>query len=290
MHLEDALRQGRLLLEESSVPSPRIAAEVLLMYALSCERSHLYAHPERELSDSERVHYARYLRERMSGKPTQYITGRQEFWSMEFRVTPAVLIPRPETEHVVERAVELGRQLAATSQTMDRPVVVDVGTGSGCIAVAVAAELPRARVIATDISAAALALAAENAARLGVPRVSFCRCDLLAAVATGSAELVLSNPPYVPQDQAAGLQREIRNFEPQQALLAGPEGTEIYAALVPEAARVLRPGGWAVFELGYNMADRVRRLFGPGWQDVEFRPDLAGIPRVISARRIPVER
>ncbi len=281
MLLADVLRQGLRLLEEASVPSARIAAEVLLMHALRRDRAYIYAHPEHQLSNSERVHYARYLRERMSGKPTQYITGRQEFWGIEFRVTPAVMIPRPETEHVVERAVELGRAI----ERPEPPVVLDAGTGSGCIAIAVALELPRARVIATDFSAEALAVAAENAGRLGARRMHFCRADWLSAVASNSADLVLSNPPYVPESEAAGLQREVRGFEPPQALFAGDDGLRSYTTLVPEAARVLRPGGWLVFELSYNMADRVRSLLGPEWDQVELRPDLAGIPRVISARR-----
>ena len=281
MRLGEALQQGRRLLEESAVPSPRIAAEVLLMHTLRCDRAHLYAHPERQLTDSERVHYARYLRERMSGKPTQYITGHQEFWGMEFRVTPAVLIPRPETEHVVERAVELG----PTIESERPPVVVEAGTGSGCMAVAVAIELPRARVIATDASAAALAVAASNASRLGARQVQFCRCDWLSAIGAAAADLVLSNPPYIPLGQAATLQREVRDFEPRHAVFAGPEGLEIYAALLPEAARILRPGGWAVFELGYNMADAVRSLLGAEWDEVQFQRDLAQNLRVISARR-----
>ena len=281
MRLEAALRQGLQLLEESAVPSSRIAAEVLLMHALGCERVHLYAHPERELSDSERVHYARYLRERMSGKPTQYITGHQEFWGMDFRVSPAVMIPRPETEHLVERVVELGR----TMESERPPVVVDAGTGSGCIAVAVAVELPRARVVATDASGAALAVAAGNASRLSARQVRFCRCDWLSAVGAAVADLVLSNPPYIPLNQAEALQREVRDFEPRQAVLAGPEGLEIYATLLPEAARVLRPGGWAVFELGYNMADAVRSLLSAEWDQMQFHRDLAGNLRVISARR-----
>ena len=281
MRLGEALRQGVGLLEESAVPSPRIAVEVLLMQALGCDRAYLYAHPERELSDSERVHYARYLRERMNGKPTQYITGRQEFWGMDFRVTPAVMIPRPETEHVVERSVELGRAIESERP----PVVVDVGTGSGCIAIAVAVELPRARVIATDASPAALAVAAGNASRLGARQVQFCRCDWLSAIGTAAADLVLSNPPYIPLGQAAALQREIRDFEPSQAWFAGPEGLEIYTTLIPEAARVLRTGGWAVLELGYNMADAVRSLLGAEWDEVQFQRDLAGNLRVICARR-----
>jgi len=281
MLLADVLRQGLHLLEEASVPSARIAAEVLLMHALRRDRAYIYAHPEHELSGSERVHYARYLRERMSGKPTQYITGRQEFWGMEFRVTPAVMIPRPETEHVVERALELGRSIARP----EPPVVVDAGTGSGCIAIAVALELPRARVMATEVSPEALAVAAENASRLGARGIHFCRADWLSAVASSSADLVLSNPPYVPESAAAGLQREVRGFEPPLALFAGADGLRSYTTLVPEAARVLRPGGWFVFELSYNMADRVRSLLGAEWEQVELRPDLAGIPRVISARR-----
>ena len=276
-----ALRQGLQLLKESSVPSPRIAAEVLLMHALGCERAHLYAHPERELCDAERVHYARYLHERMSGKPTQYITGHQEFWGMDFRVSPAVMIPRPETEHVVERVVKLYRAMESERP----PVVVDAGTGSGCIAVAVAVELPRARVLATDASAAALAVAAGNASRLGARQVKFCRCDWLGGIGTAVADLVVSNPPYIPLDQADALQREIRDFEPRQAMFAGPEGLEIYATLLPEAARVLRPGGWAVFELSYNMADAVGSLLSTEWDEVQFEQDLAGNLRVISARR-----
>ncbi len=278
MRVDEALRQGIELLEQSLVPSARIAAEVLLMTVLQCERAYLYAHPERELTDSERVVFGRYLRDRMNRKPTQYITGRQEFWSMEFVVSPAVLIPRPETEHLVEHAVELGRH-------MDAPVVIDVGTGSGCIAVAVASELPRARVFATDISAAALEVASRNASRLVQGHVGFCRCSLLEAIASNCAGLVLSNPPYVPIEQAEGLQREIRDYEPAVAVFGGPEGMDIYRALVPEAARVLRPGGQAVFELGYNVAERVESLFGDGWEKVTLLPDLAGIPRVVSARK-----
>jgi release factor glutamine methyltransferase len=160
-----------------------------------------------------------------------------------------------------------------------------VGTGSGCIAVALASELPGARVYATDISAASLRVAAENARRLVGNRIAFCRTDLLAAVGDGRVDVVVANPPYVPESQAATIQREIREFEPRVAVFAGTEGIEIYARLVPEAARVLRPGGWVVFELGFGLAERVASLFGSGWADVAIAPDLAGIPRVISARR-----
>ena len=191
------------------------------------------------------------------------------------------MIPRPETEHVVERVVKLYR--AMESERL--PVVVDAGTGSGCIAVAVAAELPRARLIATEASAAALAVAASNASRLGARQVKFCRCDWLGAIGTAVADLVMSNPPYIPLGQAEALQREVRDFEPRHAVFAGPLGLEIYATLLPEAARVLRPGGWAVLELGYNMADAVGSLLSAEWDQVQFQRDLAGNLRVISARR-----
>jgi len=281
MHVQEALRQGFEVLEEAGVPSPRLAAELLLMHALDCDRTYLYAHPERALADAERVLYGRYLTERMSRKPTQYILGRQEFWGLEFRVTPAVLIPRPETEHVVERALELAR----APSLRGAPAIIDVGTGSGCIAVALASELPQATVFATDISAASLNLAAENAQRLVGNRIGFCRMDLLAGIAPARLDLVVSNPPYVPRTQAASIQREIRDFEPAVAVFGGEQGPEIYARLVPEAARVLRPGGGVVFELGFGMLDSVQAMFGAGWADLDVRPDLAGIPRVISARK-----
>ena len=207
---------------------------------------------------------------------------------MAFRVTPAVLIPRPETEHVVERAVELARQMESrpeqTREGTPRPTVIDAGTGSGCIAIAVACELPRARVLGTDISGEALAVASGNARRLGARLAGFCRCDLLAAMAGASADLVVCNPPYVPEGQARAVQREIRDFEPHHAVFAGPEGTEVYARLAGEAERVLRPGGWLVVELGFLLAERVRGLFGGRWEAMDIRPDLAGIPRVLSAR------
>ena len=279
MRIEEAFRTGLKMLEESAVPSARIAAEVLLMHTLACDRAYLYAHPERHLSEAEQTGYACCLQQRAGGKPTQYITGHQEFWGLDFRVTTEVLIPRPETEHVVERAVELGQAMAAERA----PAIVDVGTGSGCIAVAASRELPRARVLGTDISEGALRVAAENARRLA-PQARFCRCDLLAAVAGRSVDIVVSNPPYVPTTAAAGLQREIREHEPHQAVFAGPVGMEVYEALVPEAARVLRPGGWVVFELSYNTVERVRALFDERWSEVEVRPDLAGIPRVGSAQ------
>jgi release factor glutamine methyltransferase len=275
MTLQQALLQGTKLLEEAGIAAPRLTSEVLLAHALGQERPFLYAHSERELREVEWIHYGRYLHERLNGKPTQYITGRQEFYGREFRVTPDVLIPRPETELVVETALDVGRGAQR---------IVDAGSGSGAIAVTLQLETC-ALVAGTDISAAALAVAAENGQRLGA-RVDWVQCDLISAIAAASVDVIVSNPPYVPLGDRAGLQREVRDYEPEVALFAGPTGFEIYEKLVADAARVLRPGGWLVLELGYTSRDRVTAMLGAGWRDVRVVPDLAGIPRVLAARML----
>jgi release factor glutamine methyltransferase len=273
MTVQTALLQGTRLLEDAGVGVPRLTAEVLLGHALRKAREYLFAHPECQLQELEWLHYGRYLHERLKGKPTQYITGRQEFYGREFRVTPDVLIPRPETEHVVEACIAL----AAGAQR-----VLDVGTGSGAIAATLALEL-RAATWATDISAAAARVAAANVARLEAP-VRVVVSDLMEAVAGGSMDLVVSNPPYVPAAQREGLQREVRDFEPHVALFAGESGFEVYDRIVADAPRVLRPGGWLVMELGFGSLEHVRGLVAR-WNEVRVEPDLAGIPRVIAARR-----
>ena len=272
MNLQTALVQGTQLLEEAAVSVPRLTAEVLLSYALKCERVYLYAHPEQELREVEWIHYGRYLHERLQGKPTQYIVKRQEFYGREFRVTPDVLIPRPETEHVVEVALSVAREARR---------IVDVGTGSGALAVTMQLETG-ASTLATDISPAAVAVAVENAARLDA-RVDFVVCDLLSAIADRSAELIVSNPPYVPLGTKEGLQREVRDWEPHVALFAGESGIELYQRIATDAPRVLRPGGWLIMELGFGSVNRVSTLL-QDWHEVRVEPDLAGIPRVIAAR------
>jgi release factor glutamine methyltransferase len=260
-------------LEGAAVPVSRLTAEVLLGHALHAAREYLFAHPERELQEVEWLHYGRYLHERLQGKPTQYITGRQEFYGREFRVTPDVLIPRPETEHVVEACLALAGWARRA---------VDIGTGSGAIAATLALEL-RAETWATDISEAAASVAAGNAARLSA-KVRFAVCDLMEALAGDSMDLVVSNPPYVPVTEREGLQREVRDFEPHVALFAGQTGFEMYDRIVADAPRVLRAGGWLILELGFGSLDHVRGLLD-GWPEVRVEPDLAGIPRVIAARR-----
>ena len=275
MTLHTALLQGVKILADAAIPVPRLTAEVLLSHAVHCQRTYLYAHPERELQEVEWIHYGRYLHERLNGKPTQYITGRQEFYGREFRVTPAVLIPRPETEHLVEVALQ---HLPPGAR------IVDVGCGSGAIAVSLALEL-HTPVVACDISPAALDVARRNAQTLAAP-VDFLAADLLTPFAARSFDAVLSNPPYVPLSQREGLQREVRDFEPELALFGGPTGHEIYARLVTDARRVLKPAGRLILELGFTSLDAVRAMMETGWRDVTITDDLAGIPRVLSATKI----
>jgi len=274
MTLQTALLQGTKLFEEDSIAAPRLTAEVLLSHALNRERAYLYAHPEEELTEVAWIHYGRYLHQRLQGKPTQYITGRQEFYGRDFRVTPDVLIPRPETEHLVEASL-------ARIRPGDR--VLDAGTGSGAIAITLAVET-KTHVYATDISVAALRIAGENARKLRAS-VSFLATDLVSCFAAATFDLVASNPPYVPKTDHPALQREVRDYEPEVALFGGPSGLEIYERMIPEAHRVLCPGGWLLFELGYNSLQPVREMLGSEWSEITVQADLAGLPRVLAAKR-----
>jgi release factor glutamine methyltransferase len=273
MTVQTAILQGAAILDDACVPVPRLTAEVLLGHAMKCERVYLFAHPEQELREVEWIHYGRYLHERSSGKPAQYITRKQEFYGREFRVTPDVLIPRPETEHVVETALEVARGAAR---------VLDIGTGSGALAITLQLETG-ARTVATDLSTAALAVAARNAEALGA-HVEFVACDLATAIAADAFDLVVSNPPYVPLRHRDGLQREVRDWEPSLALFGGETGFELYNRIVADAPRILRPGGWLVMELGFGCHEHVAALL-QDWREFRLVPDLAGIPRVAAARR-----
>lgn len=267
--IRTALAQGAELLERAEVGVPRLTAEVLLAHALGCDRPYFYAHPEQELREVEWLHYGRYLHERMAGKPTQYITKQQEFYGRDFRVTPDVLIPRPETELLVETVLKL-RPAAG--------LLIDVGTGSGAIAVTLALESP-ASVIATDLSAASLAVAHLNAAKLQAS-VRFIQADLLQAFSPSCADVIVSNPPYISPADAPSLQPEVCDWEPHLALFADDSGLAIYQRLIPEAARVLKPGGLLALEIGFGQADAVAALAAT-WTNVQLFPDLAGIPRVL---------
>jgi release factor glutamine methyltransferase len=275
--IQTALEQGADLLNKDGIPAARLTAEVLLCHALHCERSYLYAHGLDELPTNGWIHYGRYLNERLKGKPTQYITKQQEFYGRNFRVTPDVLIPRPETEHVVEAAI-------AAIRTGGYQRVLDVGTGSGAIAVSIALELKR-HVYACDISTKALAVAEQNRAAYGAD-VRFFAGDLASAIRPRTLDLLVSNPPYIPGNDAANMQREVREWEPHVALFAGETGLEIYERLIAQAAAAVRPGGHLMMELGYQSLDGVRQLLDGEWENVEVIHDLAGWPRVVSARRV----
>ncbi|HTS69728.1 MAG TPA: peptide chain release factor N(5)-glutamine methyltransferase [Terriglobia bacterium] len=295
--LRATLRQGLETLLAHQVPSAQLAAELLLMHILGRDRAYLFAHPEEEVPPSAIQLYSQLIAERGTGKPTQYITGHQEFWGLDFEVTPDVLIPRPETEHAVESVLDLARRQGHARDARLR--IVDVGTGSGCIALALASEFPRAILIAADISRPALVVASRNAVRLGMPeRIKFLESDLMSRLLqpdfAGTFDFVISNPPYVGKQEVDKVQREVREFEPRIAWGGDLErGEAIYARLFPQALQVLRPGGYVVVEMGYSMRDRVLALLGEDWAEIQVTPDLAGIPRVVSAMKrqgnIPLE-
>jgi len=259
-------------------------AELLLMFTLSCDRAYLFAHAERRLGSEESSRYESVLAERSRGVPAQYITGHQEFWGMDLIVSPAVLIPRPETEHVVETVLGLGGAELREPGKGEQFRIVDVGTGSGCIALALAKELSQAEIHATDISPSALEIARANAARLQLEqRVHFHETDLLKGL-NGEFDVVVSNPPYVGESERDSVQLEVRKFEPQTAVFAGPNGTEVIERLIPAAGAILRPGGWLVLEISGTIVESVRSLM-KAWEEVDATPDLQSIPRVVRARK-----
>jgi release factor glutamine methyltransferase len=283
MQLKQAVDSAYQLFIENDVPSPRLNAELLLLFVLNRERSYLYAHPERELTPDEQSRFDDVIRERARGCPTQYITGHQEFWGLDLLVSPAVLIPRPETEHVVETVLELVKEYQFDGPGRLR--LLDVGTGSGCIALALASELPHAEIHACDISEEALEIARINAARLALGgKVLFRKSDLVSVYAGENFDFVISNPPYVGEAEADKVQKQVREFEPKIAVFAGHEGMDIYRRLIPQAQKALRPGGWFIAEIGFSEEAKVRELL-TGWKDVQVTADLQGIPRVVAARK-----
>ena len=278
MLLRDALKAAIDRLTAAQVGSPRMNAEVLLMFALGRDRAYLYAHGDDELKDPEFARYDDALTQRAQGVPSQYITGHQEFWGMDFIVSPAVLIPRPETEHLIETVLPLAR-------AVDNPKIVDVGTGSGCVALVLAKELPDAEIDAVDISAEALDIARANAARHQLQaRVHFLRQDLLDGCPANCFDIIVSNPPYVGESEADQVHLEVRKFEPRNAVFAGKTGIEIIERLIPQAKAALKPGGFLVMEISGTIADAVKPILA-GWDELRVIPDLQSIPRIISARK-----
>jgi release factor glutamine methyltransferase len=282
VQLKQALVSAITRLTANRVPSPRLNAELLLMFTLGCDRAYLYAHPERELTEDEQTRYEAALAQRARGVPAQYIRGHQEFWGMDLIVTPAVLIPRPETEHVIETALDLVGRAPTPASALH---IADVGTGSGCIALALAKELPQADIHAIDLSTDALEVARANAVRHQLEsRIQFREADLLAGVEKNSFDFIVSNPPYVGESEEDEVQLEVRKFEPRSAVFAGPTGMEVIARLIPQAQAALKPGGWLIMEISGTIAEEVKHLLRD-WKDVQIRPDLQSIPRVAQARK-----
>ena len=314
MTFRTALKHGISQLRAAHVTSDTLAAELLLLHATQRERTFFYSHPEAELTADESALYQNFLDRRISGVPVQHLTGKQEFWGLSFEVTPDVLIPRPETEHLIEVALD---RLALRELRAGRPnkndgaglLIADIGTGSGCIVVALAKELPQAQFVATDISPAALAVAQRNAARLGFSnQIRFFESNLFDSLSClgyhyvlppeGSAseyripeektlfDVVVSNPPYIGRREAPSLAPEVRDHEPELALYGGEEGYEFYAGLTAQSAAHLKPGGLLILELGHDSLPAVQPLLeAPVWTNVSVTNDLAAIPRVIAAER-----
>jgi release factor glutamine methyltransferase len=277
--LRHHLELGNAALKDGPHPErARRDAELLLMHTLERSRAWLIAHAEEELSGSQAAAYTALVSLRRKGEPIQYITGEAEFYGLPFLVTRDVLIPRPETEHLVEKALELAGRVVS-------PRIVDVGTGSGAIAVALAHKLPCAQIAAIDISSRVLAVAEENAKRNGVA-VRFLLGDLLAPVAGERFEIIVSNPPYVPTTDRDTLSVEVREYEPALALFAGDDGLDVYRRLIPAAFDALTPGGFVALEIGYSQSTAIEALLArSGFEQIQFVPDLQGIPRVACAQR-----
>lgn len=283
--IAEAIAEGAQRLRQGSVDEERRTAGILLGHTLGVDRVYILTRTDEQIGSDQYELYLALIDRRSEGEPLQYLTGHQEFYGLDFKVTTDVLIPRPETEFLVERIIELTRAVEA-------PVIADIGTGSGCIAVSVAVNVPNARVTATDISGAALSVANDNAQTHNVKgRIEFLEGDLLGPLALrgleGKMDVLASNPPYVPIEISENLQREVRDWEPEVALYGGRGGLDFYRRLLAESTIYLRPGGFLVCEIGYSQVDDIREMVEAEiWDLVDITPDLQGIPRVMSFRKV----
>ncbi len=266
--------------------SPRLDAEVLLAFVRGCPRIALYTAFDVPVNEDERARFRSLVKRRGEGEPVAYLVGSREFFSLSFIVSPAVLVPRPETEGLVIRVLDICQAAGAISQ---RPRIIDVGTGSGAIVVTVAKRLPQAELVATDISPAAIAVASDNATRHGVAeRIEFVACDLLSDPrVVGPWDVIVSNPPYVREDEFDALPRDVRLHEPRTALVSGPTGVELVGRLAAEAAEKLVPGGWLLMEIGPSTAAAAEQVVAaqPALSLEPTLKDMAGLPRIVQARR-----
>lgn len=285
MTVAEAIQKAAARLLALEIPNARLDAEVLLGHALGRDRAWILIHMQDQLDDQGRRIFERDIERRSVREPLQYITGTQEFWGLPFKVTPAVLIPRPETELVVETAIKAANRKAT-------PVIIDLCTGSGCIAISLAKELPHARIFATERSDAALDIARQNARQNSVAdRVRFLAGDLFGPLEEmdlrTNIDIIVANPPYIRSDELPTLQPEVRDFEPEMALIAGKEGTEIAERIILQSPEYVKPGGFLVMEMGIGQADALKKTIDETGKYglIEVLKDLAGIERVIVAQR-----
>jgi release factor glutamine methyltransferase len=281
--ISQATREAAGVLERAGVPDARREASSLLSHILAQGRAYLFAHPEENLNDEQARQFLDAVGRRAGGEPFQYITGRQEFYGLEFEVNHDVLIPRPETENLVEVALELLESGDGSCR------ICDVGTGSGCIAVSILSDRPETRAIATDISLPALRVAARNIKRHGLEeRIALVASDCLAAIDEGRPEfrMIVSNPPYVSEDSLVGLQREVRDHEPRVALTPGGDGLGVIRRLLDKSHPVLISGGYLLFEIGFDQQTAVKEMIDQSaWDLLEIRNDLQGIPRTVALKK-----
>lgn len=278
--ISDLLREASQTLRDAGVPEARREAGSLLSHVIGKDRTFLISHAEDIVAGDDLARFRETVARRASGEPLQYITGVQDFYGREFRVTTDVLIPRPETELLVEAALEVIAHKPA-------PLICDVGTGSGCIAITLVCERTDARAVAVDVSVPALAVAEDNARRHGVSdRMRFTISDCFDSVARTAFDLVVSNPPYVAADALPGLQREVRDHEPLVALSSGADGLDVIRRLLRDAPAFLKTDGYLIMEIGFDQGEKVQRLINENlWRLDEIRPDLQGIPRIVLVQK-----
>jgi release factor glutamine methyltransferase len=279
--LKELYLLGRDLLRKSGVENPELEVSLLLSKALGINTVDIYTYPKKEVELDKVKEFKRLLERRLKREPIAYILGEKEFYSRSFIVTPDVLIPRPETEILVEEGLNIIRNISC-------PFVLDVGTGSGCVAVAIGCECENARIFATDISSGALWVARANSKRHRVAKkISFICADFLICFKEQSFDIVLSNPPYIAESDFYKLESDVKDFEPKVSLLGGKDGLNCIKKIVSQAGRVLKNEGWCIIEVGANQSERVSEIFeGIGFKDVSIVKDLSGIERVIKGKWI----
>jgi len=280
MTIRDLIHETTLTLEATGIPSSRLDAEVLLAFCMGCDRLEFIKNPDRPVSHEQLTAFNKIIDRRLRFEPVAYITGRKAFWSFTLEVNPDVLIPRPDTEVIVEEALAVLR-----TQAFEQPRILDIGTGSGAIALALATEIPGAQITATDISAAALAVAQKNARALRLEKsMTFLQGDLFEAVC-GDFDMIISNPPYIAAEEYDALAPGVKDFEPREALWAGKSGLEFYEKLVYQAPNYLREKGWLLLEIGAKQSKSVHAVMSGFYDCIDVRADYAGLPRVIKGRR-----